>query len=74
MLTPIEKTLVHVLTVLGVSESSIIGIMLTLKDNEEWQNKFAMFLRNSDPKLLTENAIVRTVRKLRTGEELEPLL
>ncbi len=58
MLTPTERALVFIMQTLEIAEDSIIGIMLKLKDNEEGQNLLIEFIRNSEPKELTEEKLV----------------
>ena len=64
MLTPKQKALVHILTALEVSESSMIGIMLQLKDSEHGQNMLIEFLRNTPLDELTESSVVQKVREI----------
>ena len=64
MLNPVEKTLLYVMQVLNISKESSFGIMLLLKDNEVGQRKLLEYMKNSDPKSLTETVIISKVEEI----------
>ena len=64
MLTLLEENLIETMKTLKIEWETIVGLMLMLKENKVGQSMLMKFLKETNPKELTQRIIVKKASQI----------